>query len=278
VLQLRTLEASRQATDEVLELLGVGADVDALQALDAEKLVEASLSLMGQGTVALTRRGFDPALGPSLPRHPVDAVRAGSAAGVNVVLGCTTHEMASFMPADVWGADDDATRERAALMGEGAEHRLEAYRRIRPDEPLASLLVLMISDLAFRIPHVRYADALIEGGGEAPWVYLYGYMQPGPDGIPRSGHGGDTPYFFNNVDKAPVMAGPQAGPLTAITSGALVALARTGNPNHPAIPAWPRYSPTRRPTMVFDVEPRVEDDPMSAEREIWDRTEVPDLE
>ena len=78
MLQLRTLEASRQATDEVLELLGVGADVDALRSLDAEKLVEASLSLMGQGTVACSpgggstrRSGRTSRSTPSTPSAPV---------------------------------------------------------------------------------------------------------------------------------------------------------------------------------------------------------------
>ena len=53
-------------------------------------------------------------------------------------------------------------------------------------------------------------------------------------------------------------------------SGALVALARTGDPNHDAIPPWPPYSTADRATMLFDVEPHVEKDPMGAERQVWD--------
>jgi para-nitrobenzyl esterase len=56
-------------------------------------------------------------------------------------------------------------------------------------------------------------------------------------------------------------------------SGALVALARTGNPNHDGLPAWPPYSTTDRPTMVFDVESHLEHDPMSAERRVWEGVE-----
>ena len=52
-------------------------------------------------------------------------------------------------------------------------------------------------------------------------------------------------------------------------SGALVALARSGDPNHAELPAWPGYSESDRATMVFNVEPRVENDPMAAERRAW---------
>ena len=47
-------------------------------------------------------------------------------------------------------------------------------------------------------------------------------------------------------------------------SSAFVAFARTGNPG------WPAYDTSRRPTMVFDLQSRVENDPFGAERKIWE--------
>lgn len=46
--------------------------------------------------------------------------------------------------------------------------------------------------------------------------------------------------------------------------------ARTGDPNHEGLPTWPSYALPRRPTMVFDVESKVEDDPLSEERRAWE--------
>ena len=45
------------------------------------------------------------------------------------------------------------------------------------------------------------------------------------------------PFFFDNLDKAPAADGPHAAPLVRAMSGALVALAPHGDPNHDAIPA-----------------------------------------
>jgi len=50
---------------------------------------------------------------------------------------------------------------------------------------------------------------------------------------------------------------------------ALLAFARSGDPNYPGLPAWEPYSLARRQTMVFDVESRLEDDPRGAERRLF---------
>jgi len=78
------------------------------------------------------------------------------------------------------------------------------------------------------------------------------------------------PSFIDNVDKAPMADGPHARALVHAMSGALVALARNGDPNHDAIPPWPPYSTSERATMILDVEPRIENDPFAAERQIWE--------
>ena len=88
--------AARATTESVLEQLGIGSDVEALCKLDADAIVQAGLATSGM-SLDVGARGFGPTLGPSLPEHPVDAVRAGSGSDVNVVLGCTTHEMVAFM-------------------------------------------------------------------------------------------------------------------------------------------------------------------------------------
>ena len=44
---------------------------------------------------------------------------------------------------------------------------------------------------------------------------------------------------------------------------------QSGNPNHEGIPDWPPYSVERRPTMMFDNQCRVENDPYRAERMAW---------
>ena len=279
LLRARTPEAALATTTQVLEALGVDAVADvavnALQAAEISDLVAADLALMKSGSMLGGGASFGPTLAPSLPTDPIDAVRTGSAAGVNVVIGCTTHEMIAFMATpDLWEADDDAVRFRIQMIiGEHADRLLEVYREARPDDSMASHFLLMASDRTMRVPHIRFAEALLEGGAPETRMYLFDYCVPGPDGVARSGHGADMPYAFDNVDKAMMAQGPHADPLVRAMSGSLVALARHGDPNHGALPEWPRYSVTDRPTMLFDVESHVEFDPMSAQRGGWDGVE-----
>jgi para-nitrobenzyl esterase len=278
MLQAREPDAARTTADGALELLGVGTDVEALRKLDADAFVRAELGLSSGGiTSGRGARTFGPVLGPSLPRHPEDAVRAGSANSVDVVLGCTTCEMVSFMASpEVFAADEATARQMLGFMlGDAADVVFDRYREVRPDDSPASLLLLIASDRAMRIAHVRYAEALLEGGASDPRMYLFDFPRPWPDGVDRAGHGADMPFFFDNIEKAPGSDGPHAASLVQAMSGALIALARTGDPNHTGLPSWPPYATAGRATMVFDVEPRCEEDPMGAERRVWEDIEQP---
>jgi para-nitrobenzyl esterase len=53
-------------------------------------------------------------------------------------------------------------------------------------------------------------------------------------------------------------------------SGAWAALARTGKPNYKGLPEWPAYNAQTRQTMVFNYESKVENDPFSEERKLWE--------
>lgn len=52
-------------------------------------------------------------------------------------------------------------------------------------------------------------------------------------------------------------------------SQALLAFARNGEPDTPAL-RGPRFDLERRPTMIFDTPPHLEDDPRGAERRLFE--------
>ncbi len=62
--------------------------------------------------------------------------------------------------------------------------------------------------------------------------------------------------------------GAEARELAEKVSGAWVNFARTGNPNHEGLPAWPVFSPAEKPTMVFNRSCAVLNDPDREIREI----------
>ena len=63
------------------------------------------------------------------------------------------------------------------------------------------------------------------------------------------------------TNRALVGPGPAPTALARTMSDAWIAFAKTGDPNTAALPDWPRYDIAARPTMIFDVTPRVVNDP-----------------
>ena len=99
--------------------------------------------------------------------------------------------------------------------------------------------------------------------------YLFRWDSPIKNGRFGATHCMDVPFWFDNVNSTQFTAegGPERYSLARQMSGALVAFARTGDPNHGLLPQWPPYTADKRATMIFDSACHVEDDPTAAERE-----------
>ena len=76
------------------------------------------------------------------------------------------------------------------------------------------------------------------------------------------------PFVFGTVDVAAGITGtaPERYALSEKVMDAWIAFARSGNPHHARLPAWPAYSADERATMVFDNECRTVNDPAGADR------------
>jgi para-nitrobenzyl esterase len=103
-------------------------------------------------------------------------------------------------------------------------------------------------------------------------VYQVDYQSPVEPwrGAP---HTIDIPLSFGTLDAQGSITGTSA-PARALSErmmDSFLAFARTGDPNHPGLPAWGRYRLPERATMVFDVESRLANDPRQWERELFAR-------
>ncbi len=69
-------------------------------------------------------------------------------------------------------------------------------------------------------------------------------------------HCQDLAFWFDNIDLAAQATGgtEDAHLLARQMSGALVAFARTGDPNHDGLPRWPAFTSTGRATMMVENE------------------------
>jgi para-nitrobenzyl esterase len=64
---------------------------------------------------------------------------------------------------------------------------------------------------------------------------------------------------------------PEAQQISAKGSAAWASFARSGNPSTPALGPWPEYTTATRATMVFAANSHVVDDPMAADRVLWQK-------
>jgi para-nitrobenzyl esterase len=271
----RSREQADRVTSSVLTYLGVGPDH--LGEVDASRLLDAQMAVTTRA--AGGNMPFQPVVdGVCLPRPPADAVAAGSAAGVRVMVGSNLDEMTLFLAFDpaVARLDFDTLRRRgSALVGDPAFQRLAAGYRATRGEGMApsELLEAMMTDLVFRIPAIRLAEAQAAVGAPA-WMYRFDWSTPAFGGRLRATHALDVPFVWDVIGKPGVelftsdRAGRQA--LADRMHSAWLAFARAGDPSTRLLPDWPVYDLRRRATMIFDDTCRVEDDPAAAERLLWE--------
>jgi para-nitrobenzyl esterase len=262
-----------KATDAASGLLkdaGLGpTQVKELQQLPIERLLAAVTA-----TIPAPGRSFAPVVGTEdFPEPPNQAIAKGSAR-VPFMIGCTRHE-ANFMLAsqgvDKTKLTDEQLQQRAAgIVGDHAAELIAGYRKIYPDYTPGDLLVRIMTD-STRLASIEAAEAHIRGGGAPTYMYLFTWESPLMPSL-QSSHGIDGGFYFGNTETLGMTKGnPEAQQISAKGSAAWASFARSGNPSTPALGPWPEYTTATRATMVFAANSHVVDDPMAADRVLWQK-------
>jgi para-nitrobenzyl esterase len=277
-------EASR-LTAELLSILGLGGaggsasgvngvSVTELQELSVQALLEAHQTLARahaqEGLVS--RPVVD---GTVLDRHPNHAVGEGAAVDIPILIGTNLDEWRLFGLLDpVFSAigEEDLESAIGARYPADPALALHTYRKRMADATPAQLLAGVMTDSVFRIPAIRLAEAQHRAGGTA-WMYLFTWPTTQLGGQLGSCHGLEIPYVFNTLDRGstPFFVGDNPPTeLAGAMNASWAAFARNGDPGDGALGAWPPYEPGPRSTMILDVEPHLEDNPVAEERELWE--------
>jgi len=150
---------------------------------------------------------------------------------------------------------------------------ISAYRKLYPDySPADVFFASTTASRSWRGQVIEAERRAVQPNAQRhTWVYQLDWKTPVDGGKWGAHHGLDVPLVFDNVPLVPEMVGTgtEAQRVADAMSAALLSFARRGNPNTNGLPSWPVYDVDRRATMIFDVAPRVVNDPRGDERRMF---------
>jgi para-nitrobenzyl esterase len=264
-------------TRALLDKLGVPIERAAtLASLPADDLLRAHAATVdpyiGRGSVYM-----GPVLDErTLTRHPFYPDAPAQSAGIPMMIGNTHDETRSLI-----GRGDPSSW---AITWEALPQRLEAELRV----DISGALV--VAEYRRWYPHYSPSDvffsattagrswraAIVEAElraaqGSPAFAYQLDWRSPRDGGKWGAFHTLDIPLMFGTLAARESLTGDgeEAQRVSATMQRALLAFARTGDPNYIGMPRWQPYTLPRRSTMVFDVESRLVDDPRGAERQLF---------
>ena len=285
-----SVESARVAGEETLRLLGVRPDDDdAIAAITDDQLLAAHRAVKAQGPQLLAKAcspnaaaiAFGlvplPTYGADvLPQPSLRGIESGCARGVDLLVGYNGDETNVFWP---HGMTEPALPllERAGDVAFGSAgvsgaQVLDRYRELHGVGALRDVVVPFTTDLMFRIPSIRVAEAAQK---HSAGIYMFRFGWKGHIGAV---HALDVPFMFDNLDRSPELLrqlGGEHAPQSLATTmhGAWDSFVKTGIPRHPGLPEWPTYDLIRRATMHLDVDSRIVDDPDGEARRLWRNTD-----
>lgn len=221
---------------------------------------------------------FEPTLdGIVIPEQPFIPRAPQFSAHVPMMFGTMRTELSAPLGAARPELYDLKEEHLAAALtryvGEGNEARaIAAFRAVDADLPAPEVFFRAATGRAYDRDATLMAEARAAQGHDHTWLYKLTWPTPVHPGHSFSPHSLDLPFMFDNVTKGsgPRMAGPRTAQTDAMSEAMAetwLAFARSGNPNNAAVPQWAPYNVNDRATMIFDVPPRVANDPFMAERE-----------
>ncbi len=275
---LPTGEESSDFAKRVIAELGV-TDVAALQKMEWSRLNEAGMKVAAKlnpppgtaGPFAVRRVGSGPSVdGRVITMRSFFDGAPDISKNVPMLMGSVSEE-GNSMRSRPTEAEWLATL--AKNYGEAKAQALAAaLRKAHPEKSIRTLSYMCsgggLNGLGMRNNVTRMATMKHEQ--KAAPVFTWYFTWPSPM-LEDAGawHTAELAFCFDNTARCAQGTGngPKAQTLARKMATAWASFARTGNPGQPGLP-WASFEPTRCPTMVFDDECRMVDDPEAEARKI----------
>ena len=142
------------------------------------------------------------------------------------------------------------------------------YQKLNPHATPSDIYFLIASDYRYGAPVMKIAERRAALGKGPVHLYYFTWETPVQGGRLKSPHTIEIPFAFDNVQISAQITGggAEAMALADKVSDAWIAFARTGDPNTSKLPHWPAFNAKDRPTMVFNNQCKVENDPIREQR------------
>jgi len=241
---------------------------DALQRIPTDQLVAAAA---GGGFRAVVD-------GRSLPRHPFDPDAPPISTAIPLMVGNAATETTSGAAVErgnfFLNEDEARGRIASALRADDARTKriVDGYRLAYPTYSPSELMFAITTDYQYIRNTVRQGRLQAATSRAPVYAYVFTWRTPVMDGLLKSPHMGELPFIFGTTEAAVGRVGhsPDHIPLTKMMIATWSSFARTGNPNNPTLPYWPRYDARDRLTMKLDITSAVERDPGGRARDLLD--------
>jgi para-nitrobenzyl esterase len=190
---------------------------------------------------------------------------------VPLIIGSNSADFVGFISAETKGA----------LFAQFGERKAEAAALYDPNgtSDLQTLLTMAGTDRVQAEPARFAARAFVAKRGPA-YVYRFSYVAAALRERLRNGapHGSEIPYVFNTLGAGRGPAPTPEDRAVAKTVNTYWAnFAKTGDPNGPGLPRWPRYDPGANEILDFrpDGTPVAAPDPLKARLDVTEQAAKP---
>ena len=277
-LRIQSPEHAASLTDALLKILDIAPNqVERLLDVSVDALSAAQIKVMRE-----TRSRFSPVLdGLAFTDHPFLPEAPAQSNHLPMMVGTTRTELSNQLgyQEGVFDMDEAEMKRRLAkfIPAEDVEDAVSVFRTGNPGASPTEVYFTVTSARGYVLDQTIMAEQRVRANAAPTFVYQLTWRSPAEDGRKISQHTLDLPFMFDNVAYATHLTGPESEETQAMAQAmaeSWISFARTGDPNNAAIPQWPAYDLTERPTMLFEVPPRLAHDPHAAEREFMARYET----
>lgn len=240
---------------------------DRLRTAATDEIVTAQAKAAAAWPHALPYRGvIDP---KTMPLAPIQAVSAGSARDVDLMIGWCRDETRMMVPAAA-AANPGFRPPTVWLDAAKMPGIMAGYAKAFPRSSQAEVVWKATTAEAFGVTSARIADAQAAAGGRVR-RYRLDYTVPGGPFGNMTPHGFDVPMVFEQMDSplARLFGFSAADAAMEKTlHGVWSSFARTGSVKA-GLPPWPFYKPSDPQVMLLDRTSRATDSADQMDRDIW---------